>query len=213
MAADVWAGVDPAGAVRMEAGMEDQAPAREFSLILGMVSGLFSVTQVLVSVSAARANQATIASLQHTLARFASGGGNPLLFAGQLVPVLVATYGAMIVTGAICLGFCWYAGRLTAYVNGTPARGAVVGLRVAFLSGVIWILFSVTATLVTHADGTLTGLLTSLDVDASLAAQLIGLVAQEVMAVLVGLALGAWAGYVGAHSLRYREKSSPGVTR
>lgn len=189
--------------------MRDYARTREFSLILGMVSGFFSVAQVLVSVSAARANVAAIESLQRSLENFGSGGGNPLLLAGQLAPVLVITYGAMIVTGAIGLGFCWYAGRVTAYVNNTSARGAVVGLRVAFISAAIWILVSVLATVVTRADGTLTGLLTSLDTDASLAAQLIGLLAQEVLAALAGLALGAWAGYLGAHSIRLQPYASP----
>jgi hypothetical protein len=155
---------------------------------------------VLISASAARANIATIESMRWSLARLESGGGNPMPLLGLLVPVALITYGAMIVAGAACLVLCWYAGRLTAYVNGRRGGGAGAGFRVALLSGGIWIAFSIIISLLLHADGTITGVVASTHDGSALPAQLAGLLIQQLIFGAIGLGLGAWAGAIGSNS-------------
>ncbi len=180
--------------------MSNRREARSIGWNLGIVSGLFAALQVLISASAARANIATIESMRWALARLESGGGNPIPLLGLLVPVALITYGAMIVTGAVCLVLCWYAGRLTAYVNGRRGGGAGAGFRVALLSGGIWIAFSIVISLLLHADGTITGVVASTHDGSALPAQLAGLLIQQLIFGAIGLGLGAWAGAIGSNS-------------
>ncbi|HEU4782882.1 MAG TPA: hypothetical protein VFS83_06055 [Ktedonobacterales bacterium] len=180
--------------------MNNGPEARSIGWNLGIVSGLFAALQVLISASAARANIATIESMRWSLARLESGGGNPLPLLGLLVPVVLITYGAMIVTGAACLVLCWYAGRLTAYVNGRRGGVAGAGFRVALLSGLIWMAFSVIISLLLHADGTITGVVASTHDGSALPAQLAGLLIQQLIFGAIGLGLGAWAGAIGSNS-------------
>lgn len=167
---------------------------------LGILSGMFAILQVLISTGAARANIATIESMRWSLARLASGGGNPVPLIGILVPVVLITYAAMILTGVASLILSWRAGRLTAYVNGCRSGGAGAGFRVALLSGAIWLAFSTLISLVFHADGTITGIIASTRDGSSLPAQLGGLLIQEVIFAAIGLGLGAWAGHLGARN-------------
>ncbi len=180
--------------------MNNRPEARSIGWNLGIVSGLFAALQVLISASTARANISTIESMRWSLARLESGGGNPIPLIGLLVPVVLMTYGAMIVTGAICLVLCWYAGRLTAYVNGRRGGGAGAGFRVALLSGIIWIAFSIIISLLLHADGTITGVVASTHDGSALPAQLAGLLIQQLIFGAIGLGLGAWAGAIGSNS-------------
>ena len=106
----------------------------------------------------------------------------------------------MIVTGAVCLVLCWYAGRLTAYVNGRRGGGAGAGFRVALLSGAIWMVFSIIISLLLHADGTITGVVASTHDGSALPAQLAGLLIQQLILGAIGLGLGAWAGAIGSNS-------------
>lgn len=179
--------------------MNNGPETRSIGWNLGIVSGLFAALQVLISASAARANIATIESMRWSLARLESGGGNPLPLVGLLVPVALITYGAMIVTGAVCLVLCWYAGRLTAYVNGRRGGGAGAGFRVALLSGLIWMAFSIIISLLMHADGTITGVVASTHDGSALPAQLAGLLIQQLILGAIGLGLGAWAGAIGSN--------------
>ncbi len=179
--------------------MNNRAEARSIGWNLGIVSGLFAALQVLISASAARANIATIESMRWSLARLDSGGGNPVPLIGLLVPVVLVTYGSMIVTGAICLVICWHAGRLTAYVNGRRGGGAGAGFRVALLSGIIWIVFAIIISLLLHADGTITGVVASTPDGSALPAQLAGLLIQQLIFGAIGLGLGAWAGALGSN--------------
>ncbi|HEU5346967.1 MAG TPA: hypothetical protein VFU63_00005, partial [Ktedonobacterales bacterium] len=171
-----------------------------FGWNLGILSGVFAALQVLISASTARANFASITSMRWALSRLETGGGNPIPLLGSLAGVVLVTYAAMFVTGAIGLGLCWYAGRLTAYVRGQRVGGAGAGFRVALLSGIIWIVFSIIISLLFHADGTVTGVLASTPDGSSLGAQLGGLLIQEVVLGAIGLGLGAWAGYLGSGS-------------
>jgi hypothetical protein len=180
--------------------MNNRPETQSIGWNLGIVSGLFAALQVLISASAARANISTIESMRWSLARLESGGGNPMPLVGLLVPVALITYGAMIVTGAVCLVLCWYAGRLTAYVNGRRGGGAGAGFRVALLSGAIWMAFSVIISLLLHADGTITGVVASTHDGSALPAQLAGLLIQQLIFGAIGLGLGAWAGAIGSNS-------------
>jgi hypothetical protein len=179
--------------------MNNRLEAQSIGWNLGIVSGLFATMQVLISASAARANISTIESMRWSLARLDSGGGNPVPLIGLLVPVVLITYGSMIVTGAICLVLCWHAGRLTAYVNGRRGGGAGAGFRVALLSGIIWIVFAIIISLLLHADGTITGVVASTHDGSALPAQLAGLLIQQLIFGAIGLGLGAWAGALGSN--------------
>ena len=178
--------------------MNNRPESQSIGWNLGILSGLFAALQVLISASAARANIATIESMRWALSRADSGGGNPLPLIGPLVQVALIAYGAMIVTGAISLGLCWYAGRLTAYVNGRRTGGAGAGFRVALLSGIIWIVFGIIISLLMRADGTITGVVTSTHDGSALPLQLGGLLIQQLVFGAIGLGLGAWAGHIGA---------------
>jgi hypothetical protein len=180
--------------------MNNRPEARSIGWNLGIVSGLFAALQVLISASAARANIATIESMRWSLARLESGGGNPMPLLGLLVPVVLITYVAMIVTGAACVVLCWYAGRLTACGNGRRGGGAGAGFRVALLSGGIWIAFSIIISLLLHADGTVSGVVASTHDGSALPAQLAGLLIQQLIFGAIGLGLGAWAGAIGSNS-------------
>jgi hypothetical protein len=179
--------------------MNNRPAALSFGWNLGIISGLFAALQILISASSARANIASIESMRWALARVTTGGGNPVPLIGSLTPVLLVTYGSMIVTGAICLVLCWYAGRLTAYVRGSRS-GAGAGFQVALLSGLLWIAFAIIISVLLHADGTITGVLASTRDGSSLGFQLSGLLIQQIIFASIGLGLGAWAGALGARS-------------
>jgi hypothetical protein len=162
--------------------------------LLGFLSGLFALMQLLISASAVKANALTIAGLQQALA--SGAGGLNLL--QDLVPVLVVTYLSAAIAGAVMMGFAWYAGRLTALAIGRREYGAAAGFWVALWSGTIWLALSVVVTLLTRADGTISGIFTSTPDGSRLGAQLILLLLQNSFAALCGLGLGALAGAVGA---------------
>ena len=180
--------------------MNNRPAVQSFGWNLGILSGVFAALQVLISAATARANISSISSMRWALSRLDSGGGNPYPLIGSLGSVVLVTYAAMVVTGAISLGLCWYAGRLTAYVQGRRVGGAGAGFRVALLSGTIWIGFSIIISLLLHADGTVTGVLASTPDGSALGVQLSGLLIQELVLGAIGLGLGAWAGYIGSGS-------------
>jgi len=188
--------------------MNNRPVATSVGWNLGIISSLFAILQVLISTGAARANIATIESMRWSLARLDTGGGNPFPLVGLLVPVVLIAYAAMVITGAASLILSWRAGRLTAYVNGRQTGGAGAGFQVALLSGTIWLVFSALISLVFHADGTITGVIASTRDGSSLPAQLSGLLLQEAIFAAIGLGLGAWAGYLGAHSAPLPDETS-----
>lgn len=180
--------------------MNNRPEARSYGWNLGILSGLFAALQVLISASAARANIFSIESMRWALSRLQTGGGNPLPLLRPLGAVVLVSYGAMVVTGVASLCLSWYAGRLTAYVHGRRTGGAGAGFRVALLSGLIWMAFTVIISLVLHSDGTITGVVASTPDGSAFAPQLIGVLIQELILAAIGLGLGAWAGYIGSGS-------------
>ena len=180
--------------------MNNRPEARSYGWNLGILSGVFAALQVLISASAARANIFSIESMRWALSRLQTGGGNPLPLLRPLGAVVLVSYGAMVVTGVASLCLSWYAGRLTAYVHGRRMGGAGAGFRVALLSGLIWMAFTVIISLFLHSDGTITGVVASTPDGSALAPQLIGVLIQELILAAIGLGFGAWAGYIGSGS-------------
>ena len=183
--------------------MSEGKTARGFGLPLGILAGIFALVQVFVSVFAAQASGPALRSLQHILIGLDGNGGgisNPLPLVGDLAGVVFITYTASVVTGIICLCLCWYAGRQTAFVLGRHAAGGRAGLLVMLVSSTIWIAASVAATLVTGADGTLSGIFTSAFAGGDRTTELVALLIQEVIAVLFGLGVASFAGKMGEWS-------------
>jgi len=180
--------------------MENEAAtARRLGRALGLMSGLFAALQVMVSTSAALTNAITIRGLQRAFDSLTTSAPlTPVNLLADLVPVLVGTYLSAMIAGLIMLGLAWYAGRQTARAIGRRAYGGLAGFWVALWSGAAWLALSLVATLVTHADGTLSGILTSSPGYSRLGTQVIFLLIQNGFAALCGLGLGALAGLIGA---------------
>lgn len=187
--------------------MNEQATARYYGRMLGILSGLFALLQVLVSVSAVLANQGAIAALQHS-ASPPYLGTIPSDLNGVVI-VLVATYGSALLGGLLMIGFAWYAGRLTALSLDRRVAGGTAGFWVALWSGVIWLIVSLVAALLTHADGTVSGVFTSSPGRALSVVQVVLLLVQNGVAALIGLGLGSLAGLIGTRSVRVSPDTQP----
>ncbi len=174
--------------------------------LLGYAGGLIALLQIIVSTGAAQANSAPILSLQQDVASLFGGtGADPTPELLALLPALVSTYLMIALCGLATLALCWYAGRRVALASaGANVPASRVGMRVARTSALIWIVCSLVAVLLTHADATLTGVLTSFDA-AKLPLQIVGLLAQEAFFALIGLGLGAYAAIAGSQSVRSHE--------
>lgn len=192
--------------------MSVRATVRSFALPLGVMSGLFALVQVFVSVYAARASGPALRSLHEifggvSLLDYLNGSAagissNPLPLLGDVLGTMFITYTAAFVTGCICLGFCWYGGRQVAFVLGRHTAGGRTGFQVMLVSSLIWIVVSIGATLVVGADGTITGVFTSAFVAGSVGTELAGLLVQQALLVLFGFGIGALFGKFGEWSAR-----------
>jgi hypothetical protein len=181
--------------------MSEGAIARYYGRNLGMIAGLFAFLQVLVSVSSARANILLMRATQDVITNITNNiVQTPLNLLADLVPTLVATYAAMLISGVIMLGFAFYAGRVTAQEVGRHT-GALAGFWVALISGAIWLAISLLGAVFLRADGTISGILTSGAHD-RLFPQVFWLSVQELPLALLGLGFGALAGLIGAHTAK-----------
>lgn len=179
--------------------MSEGAIARYYGRNLGMIAGLFAFLQVLVSISSARANLLLMRATQDVITNITNNiVQTPLNLLADLVPTLVATYAAMLITGVIMLGFAFRAGRVTAQEIGRHS-GASAGFWVALISGTIWLVISLLGAVILRADGTISGVLTSGASD-RLIPQVFWLLIQEAPLALLGLGFGALAGLIGAHT-------------
>jgi hypothetical protein len=189
--------------------MSDGAIARYYGRNLGMIAGLFAFLQVLVSVSSARANLLLMHATQDVITNITNNiVQSPLNLLSDLVPTLVATYTAMIITGVIMLGFAFYAGRITAQEI-SRHRGALAGFWVALVSGVVWLVVSLLGAIILRADGTISGVLTS-GANDRLVPQVVWLLIQELPLALLGLGFGALAGLIGAATAKIAPRPAPG---
>jgi hypothetical protein len=181
--------------------MSEAAIARYYGRNLGMIAGLFAFLQVLVSVSSARANILLMRATQDVLTNIINNIlQSPLNLLSDLVPTLVATYAAMVITGVIMLGFAFHAGRITAAETGRHT-GALAGFWVALISGTIWLIASALGAGILRADGTISGVVTSGAPD-RLIPQVFWLLVQELPLALLGLGFGALAGLIGAQTAK-----------
>jgi hypothetical protein len=185
--------------------MSEGAIARFYGRNLGMIAGLFAFLQVLVSVSSARANILLMRATQDVFTNIINNIlQSPLNLLSDLVPTLVATYAAMVITGVIMLGFAFQAGRITAAETGRHT-GALAGFWVALISGTIWLVASALGAGILRADGTISGVVTSGAPD-RLLPQVFWLLMQELPLALLGLGFGALAGLIGAQTAKIPQR-------
>jgi hypothetical protein len=181
--------------------MNERNAPRVYGLRVGLVSGLFSIGQVLLSVAAAHGAEAALRAMQRAFAILASGGiADPTTLISGLVPMLLTTYLSMLVIGLLTIWFAGRAGRLAAIAQGRRAGGASAGMWVWLIGTLIWLLASVIAAVITHSDGTLSGVFVGTFSDAYLPQQVIFLLLQEILAALICLGFCALAGSQGARN-------------
>jgi hypothetical protein len=182
--------------------MSEQRDApRVYGMRIGLVSGLFAIAQVLVSVAAARGSEASLLAVQRTFAVLTGGGlADPTTIAPALIPMLITTYLSLLVVGLLTVWFASRAGRLAAIAQGRHAGGASAGMWVWLTTTGIWLLASIVATVITNSDGTISGVFFGTFSSAYLPQQLIFLLLQEVVAALVCLGFCAIAGAYGARN-------------
>lgn len=179
---------------------ERNAP-RVYGVWVGLVSGLFAIGQVLISVASAHGAEGGVRAMQQAIDTLRSGGiADPTLLIGPLIPMLVATYLSMLLAGLLCVWFAAQAGRMAAIAQGRRAGGAAAGMWVWLVSSAIWIVASIIATLITNSDGTLSGVFAGTYTPARLGLELLLLLAQEVVAALICLGFCALAGAQGARN-------------
>ncbi len=180
---------------------EHNAP-RAYGVRVGLVAAIFSIAQALLLYGAALGGYAAIHSVQQAINVINTVGpvvDFTLLLPG-LIPVLLIAYGSMLVAGLITAWLAWYAGRLAAIQMGRRAGGARAGMWVWLVSALVWIAASVVVVAVTHMDGTISGILVGTGKPEFMGQQIAFLVAQEVIAALIGLGVCAFAGARGAAS-------------
>jgi hypothetical protein len=175
-------------------------PVRRLALAFGLVNGVFAVLQVAVSSWAALVNRGVYISLYYG----ANGVGfnNDALLA-WLLPIFTAAYGTCLLGFVVSLVLCWHAGRAAAAATGRRGAGAQVGALVALYGSVIWIVASVAAVLLVHTDATLAGVAGVLTAPKGTpglnsATEIVVLLAQEIVAGLLAVGIGALAGRIGA---------------
>ncbi len=187
--------------------MSERNAPRVYGLRVGLVSGLFSIAQVAISVAAAHGSEAQLRAMQLALAILSSGGiADPTVLIRPLVPMLAVTYLSMIGIGLLTLWFAAQAGRLAAIDQGRHAGGATAGMWVWLVSTLVWMVASVVATVVTNSDGTISGVFTGTFTSSLLPQELLYLLLQEIAAALVSLGFCAMAGARGA---RYAPMIAP----
>lgn len=190
--------------------MSEQNAPRAYGVRVGLVSGLFAIGQVLLSVAAARGSEAPLRAIQQTFDVLSGGGlADPTLLAPALLPMLLSTYLSILVGGLLTLWFAARAGRLTAIAQGRRAGGAAAGMWVWLVSTGIWLLASVVATVITNSDGTVSGVFFGTFSSATLSQELIFLLLQEIVAALVCLGFCALTGAQGARNAPVEHDQTP----
>jgi hypothetical protein len=174
-------------------------PVWRYGLLFGGLSGLFAVLQLVVSETSAVENRFAYSSAYYGVQNQAL---DPTVIVRWLGPVLTASYTSCLIAFGLSMWLCWHAGRATAEATGRRTLGALAGMLASGVGSLIWIVASVAAVLLVHTDGTLSGVFTSNPTNApsSTAADLGGLLLQEVVAGLLALGFAAVAGRMGAAS-------------
>lgn len=128
--------------------------ARHYGQLIGYAGGIFAVLQVSAGGAAAYENLPTELSLQRSLVNLSLGGGaNPLPSLSQLGPMWTLAGVMCLVIFCVTLWLCGVAGRLAAIATGERSAGRSAGSRAALVTSGIWIVASLLAAGVFHADG------------------------------------------------------------
>lgn len=193
--------------------MNEQRAPRVYGVRVGLVAALFSIGQALLLYASAVGGYAAIRAMQQAVNVFNTSGPvvDFFLLLPGLVPTLVVAYGSMLVAGVITARLAWHAGQMTAISAGRRAGGARAGMWVWLISTLVWIVASVGIVALTHMDGTVSGILTGTGKPEFMAAEIVSLVAQEVVVALIGLGVCAFAGSRGAAGARLVEPISPPI--
>ncbi|HEX9036440.1 MAG TPA: hypothetical protein VF808_05565 [Ktedonobacterales bacterium] len=180
-------------------GTEPNAP-RFYGTRVGLVAAVFSVAQALLLFGSALGGQAAIQSMQQAISVIQANGlvVDYTLLLGPLVPVLVVAYGSMLAAGLVTLWLARSAGRMSALRAGRHAGGARAGMWVWLISTLVWLAASVVVVVLTHRDGTVSGVLFGTGRPNLMGYQITFLLIQEVIAALVALGFNALAGSRGA---------------
>ena len=191
--------------------MSERNAPREYGLRIGLVSGLFAIGQVWLSVAAARGSEAQLRAIQQAFGILASGGiADPTILYQPLLPMLAITYLSMLAIGLLTLWFAAQAGKLAAVAQGRHGGGGSAGMWVWLVSTLIWLAASVVATVLTNSDGTISGVFTGTFSQAYLPQELFFLLMQEMLAALVSLGFCAMVGAQGArNALLLAPESAP----
>jgi|GEM_PF-1929361 type IV secretory pathway TrbD component len=138
---------------------------RNYTRVLGLTAGMFSLLHVLIAGSAAVSARPAIITLQRSLIDYAQGGGVSIdQLSDPLLRLFVVTYLSALISMLITLGFCWYAGRVAKENTGEARAAGRAGATVALISGVVWFIVGIPAILFIHADGTVSWLVATVGV-------------------------------------------------
>lgn len=180
---------------------EPNAP-RIYGVRVGLVAAVFSIAQALVLYGAALGGYAGVHAIQQAINIINSIG--PVVDVGLLLPavlpMLIISYGSMIVAGVVTALLARQAGRVAAIRTGRHSGGARAGMWVWLISSVVWIAASVIVVALAHMDGTVSGIFTGTGKPEFTGQEILFLVIQEIAAALVGLGVCALSGARGAAS-------------
>ncbi len=201
--------------------MDERKAPGYYGMRVGLISGLFSILQVVIAAAALQGARAELSAYYATgssigiIALF-KASTLPMTTTSSQIPSLSDDIGGLISTtilstvllGIATLVFAWYAGRLTATAIGYHRGGASAGSTVWWVSSLIWIVASLVGAAVTSPGGNLIDILSSY---VSLKAEnsfnpnffplgFIFLLALDVLVALIGWGLCAAAGAMGASS-------------
>jgi hypothetical protein len=193
--------------------MKEQDAPRVYGVRVGLVAALFSIAQALLLYAAAVGGYASIRAWQQAANIFNTVGPvvDFLLLLPGLIPTLLVAYGSMLVAGLITAWLASRAGRLAAIGMGRRPGGARAGMWVWLISTSVWIVASVVIVALTHMDGTVSGIFAGTGKPEFMGQQITFLVAQEVVAALIGLGICAFAGARGAARAELVEPVQPPI--
>ena len=180
--------------------MNEQSAPRAYGVRVGLVAALFSIGQALLLYASALGGYAAIHAIQQAINVINTSGPvvDVTLLLPGLIPTVLVAYGSMLAAGLITAWLAWHAGRMAAIRVGRRAGGAQAGMWVWLISSAVWIVASIVVVAITHMDGTISGIFTGTGKPEFMGQQIVFLVAQEILAALIGLGVCAFAGSRGA---------------
>lgn len=204
--------------------------ARHYGLLVGYAGGILAVLQVSMGGAAAYENQPAELSLQRSLVNLSLGGGaNPIPPVQQLGPLWTLAGLMCLLIFCATLWLCGIAGRLATVATGERSAGRSAGSRTALVTSGIWLLVSLLAAGVFHADGGFSWLFATIAVllvssaahvpsvlltapsSQFLVAHLATLAITHLIALLITWGLGAIAGGFGASTAPRRAFVTSGM--